>query len=80
MLISYDNLADAVYIQLQPDTEVAKTVEFAPETFVDLDAHGELIGVELLNPTTVILRKLAKKYHRPELSAVHPDKLQEAVA
>jgi len=80
MLISYDNLADAVYIQLQPEAKVARTVEVAPETFVDLDEHGELIGVELLNPTTLILRKLAKKYRRPELSAVHPQKLQEAVA
>ena len=80
MLVSYDNIADAVYIQLQADVPVAKTIEFAPETFVDLDAHGELIGVELLNPSTLILRRVAKKFHRPELSAVHPNKLQEAVA
>ena len=79
MIVSYDNIAEAVYIKLKPEGKVARTVEVAPETFVDLDKDGDLVGVELLNPGTLILRRLAKTYHRPELSRVNPEKLQEAV-
>ena len=78
MIISYDNLADAVYIKIKPEAKVARTVEFAPETFVDLDDNGDLIGIEMLNPGQLILKRIAKKFHRPELSKVHPNRLQEA--
>ncbi len=80
MIISYDNLAGAVYIKIKPEAEVARTVEFAPETFVDLDEDGDLIGIEMLNPGQLILMPIAKKFHRPELSRVHPNKLHEAFA
>ncbi len=80
MIISYDNVAEAVYIKLKPEGRVARTIEFAPETFVDLDRDGDLIGVELLHPGTLVLRRLAKTYRRPELSKINPAKLQEAVS
>ena len=80
MIISYDSLAGAVYIKLRPEAKVARTVEFAPETFIDLTEDGELIGVEMLNPGQLILKRLAKEFHRPELSKINTQKLQEAVA
>ncbi len=80
MIISYDSLAGVVYIKLRPEAKVARTVEFAPETFIDLTEDGELIGVEMLNPGQLILKKLAKEFHRPELSKINTQKLQEAVA
>ena len=80
MIVSYDNLADAVYIKIKPEAKVSQTVEFAPETFVDLDKDGDLIGIEMLNPGYLILKRIAKKFHRPELSKVHTEKLHEAIA
>ena len=56
---------------------MARTVEFAPEVFLDFDYKKRLIGVELLNPGTLYLRKIAKKYHRPEVAKVHPRVMAE---
>ena len=69
-MISFDPLAKVMYIALE-EGKVKRTIEFAPETFIDLDDKGNLIGIELLNPGTLMLRKLAKKYHRPELGKIH---------
>lgn len=80
MIISYDSLAQAIYIKLKPEAKVAKTIEFAPETFVDLDRDGDLIGIEMLNPGQLILKRIAKKFNRPELSRVHTQRLKEAYA
>ena len=76
MKISYDTLADAVYIELEK-REVARTKEFAPEVFLDFDSNGKLIGVELLNPGTLVLRKIAKQFHKPDLARVRPKVLAE---
>ena len=75
-MISFDPLAKAMYIALE-EGKVKRTIEFAPETFIDLDDKGNLIGIELLNPGTLMLRKLAKKYHRPELGKIHIRPLQK---
>ncbi len=80
MIVSYDNIADAVYIKIKPESKISKTLEFAPETFVDLDEDGDLIGIEMLNPGQLILKRIAKKFHRPELSRVHTLKLQQSIA
>lgn len=78
MIISYDNIADAVYIKIRPEAKVARTVEFAPETFIDLTEDGDLIGIEMLNPGQLILKRLAKKFYRPELARINIEKLQQA--
>lgn len=80
MIVSYDNVAVALYIKLKVDLVVAETIEFAPDTFIDLTADGELIGIEMLNPTGLVLKKIARKFHLPELFKVHPRKLQQAIA
>ena len=80
MMISYDNDAKALYITLSAEAKVAKTVEFSTETFLDLSKSGELVGVEMLNPNRADLQRIAKKYHHPELSRIHPSKFLKAVA
>jgi len=76
MKISFDTLAKAVYIEIEKK-KVAKTVEFAPEVFLDFDYKKRLIGIELLNPGTFYLKRIARKYHRPELMKVHPRVMAE---
>ena len=80
MIISYDNLAEAVYIKLKPEAKIAKTIEFAPETFIDIASDGELVGIEMLNPGNLVLKRLAKKFHRPELNRINTAKFKQAVA
>ena len=76
MKISFDTLAKAVYIELEKK-KVARTREFAPEVFLDFDYKGRLIGVELLNPGVFVLKKVAKKFRKPELTKVHPKVMAE---
>jgi uncharacterized protein YuzE len=49
MKVTYDQQADALYIELQA-AAVARTVDIDPGTLVDLDTDGRLIGVELIRP------------------------------
>lgn len=46
---AYDASADALYLTLA-DGDVARTVEIAEGTNVDLNAAGALLGIEVLNP------------------------------
>ncbi len=80
MMISYDNDAKALYIALSVDSKAARTIEFSSQTFLDLDQKGELIGVEMLSPNRSDLKRIAKQYHHPELSRIHPDRFLKAVA
>jgi uncharacterized protein YuzE len=67
MNIRIDTEARAVYMEFKHE-KVARTVEFAPETFIDLDTRGRLLGIELLNPGTleVQLRKIRNRFHIPD--------------
>ena len=38
---------------------------------MDFDYKGDLVGVEMLNPGTMVLKKIARKFHRLELSHIH---------
>ena len=58
---SYDATADALYVTLR-DGKVASTRELDDSTMLDLDAAGNLLGIEVLNPgrswpLTAILRQ-----------------------
>jgi len=46
--ISYDPVADALYIRLRDD-KVADSVEICRDIIIDYNAKGEVIGVEILN-------------------------------
>lgn len=52
-LYTYDEEADALYVLLAPEPEVAieRTVELGDRLHVDLDAQGQPVGVEILYPT-----------------------------
>jgi uncharacterized protein YuzE len=57
--IAYDLDADALYIRVT-DHAVARTTEIDPETLVDVDADGRLVGIEVITfrrmwPLDVIL-------------------------
>ncbi|HET9018297.1 MAG TPA: DUF2283 domain-containing protein [Acetobacteraceae bacterium] len=50
MKTSYDPEADAFYARFAPErTAVAETQEVAPGVMLDLDADGNLVGVEVLS-------------------------------
>ena len=80
MMVSYDNDAKAMYIALKAEVKVSRTVEFSAETFLDIAKNGELVGVEMLKPNRLDLRRIAKQYHHPELSRIQPEKFLKAVA
>ena len=46
---TYDVEADAAYVRLAPG-ESSSQVELAGGVVVDLDAHGTLVGVEIIGP------------------------------
>jgi uncharacterized protein YuzE len=49
MKITYDPEADAFYARFAPEhTAIDSTVEAAPNVMLDLDAKGELVGIEVL--------------------------------
>ena len=49
MKITYDLEADAFYARFAPErTAIANTVVAAPNVMLDLDARGELVGIEVL--------------------------------
>jgi uncharacterized protein YuzE len=50
MKVDYDQQADALYVTLTAEAEVARTVQIDQGTLVDLDSRGRLIGVELIRP------------------------------
>jgi uncharacterized protein YuzE len=50
MKVGYDLQADALYITLNEQAEVASTIQVDPGTLVDLDSRGNLIGVEVIRP------------------------------
>ena len=47
MKIDYDTQAEAMYIQLR-EGEIEDTLEVNPHVFVDVDASGEPLGIEIL--------------------------------
>jgi uncharacterized protein YuzE len=50
MRTSYDPEADAFYARFSPDgVEIAETKEVAPGAMLDLDASGQLVGIEVLS-------------------------------
>ena len=50
MRTTYDPAADTFYARFAPeDIEIAETKEAAPGVMIDLDANGEMVGVEVLS-------------------------------
>lgn len=53
-VITFDADAKALYIQLS-DAGVLETVELAENVYLDLDANGEPVGLEVLNADPALL-------------------------
>lgn len=49
MRITYDRLADALYVLLRDDAQADETVEISGTVSVDVDADSQVIGFEVLN-------------------------------
>ena len=85
MQLTFDPDARAMYVNLTDtiDYKVAKTVEAAPEVFVDFDKKGKVLGVEILNPgiyTFKFIKKIADRYHIPQLKRIqHPEKIGQVI-
>jgi uncharacterized protein YuzE len=61
MRLEYDPEADGLYLRLKKG-RVSETVETAENVFVDLDAGGEPLGIEILF--------VSKRYPSEELASV----------
>jgi uncharacterized protein YuzE len=55
MKIEYDAKSDLLYVNLAPDdVRAARTETVAPGVHMDFDRDGKIIGIELLEASTVI--------------------------
>jgi uncharacterized protein YuzE len=50
MKVKYGREDDALYITLNEDAEVSRTLRIDPGTLVDLDRFGNVRGIEVLRP------------------------------
>ena len=78
MQMTYDDQADAIYIQLK-DSAVARSQQVSPNCVLDFDDAGEVIGVEILSArkSGIDPLSLVVQHTPPEQSAERPD--QEAI-
>ncbi|MGH3540892.1 MAG: DUF2283 domain-containing protein [Pseudonocardiaceae bacterium] len=61
--VEIDQEADAAYVQLSTG-QVARTVGFNDDVNIDLDEHGVVVGIELLDlGSSVPLDDIARHYH-----------------
>jgi uncharacterized protein YuzE len=68
--VKLDRGAGAAYLRLTTN-DVARTVEFSEDIYVDLDAMGVVVGVELLNlMTSIPIDALSSKHH------IHSDSIR----
>ena len=61
-MVSYDDKEDILYLSREGQEE--EVVELSPGVNVELDASGELIGVELFNASTLfkdVIKSMEKK-------------------
>ena len=49
MKITYDEQADALYIQFQPESEIKETVKIRDGILCDIDKEGRVFGAEILD-------------------------------
>ncbi len=64
MKFEYDQEADAGYIYLKyplEDGECKKTEEISENIILDFDTSGKLIGVEILNASKVVNKKVLEE-------------------
>jgi uncharacterized protein YuzE len=65
--LTYDAKVDAFMLLLYPHARSARTIEWAPDVFADLDTDGKVIGIEVLNASTHFDPKALEKLGSPEV-------------
>ncbi|MFQ5910932.1 MAG: DUF2283 domain-containing protein [Thermoplasmata archaeon] len=55
--VEYDEKARALYVRVKPG-KVASTEAVSDSLFLDLDGHGEVLGLEILLPEDVRIERL----------------------
>lgn len=69
MKVEYDPIRDLLYIYFSEPTEkAAKTVTVAPGVHADFSAEGKLIGIEVIDASEIVGKKI--ELTLPEVS--HP--------
>ena len=63
MKIKYDPEADVVYIKLS-DAEILETEETDTGVIVDLDADGQVVGLEFLNAKDFFSAKAIRQFEK----------------
>jgi len=51
MRLTYDPEADASYLKVS-DARIDRTIEIAPDVFLDLSAEGDVVGIEILRSSS----------------------------
>jgi len=73
--IIVDPMNDCLYLQFNYE-KVSKTLEHSDYVFMDFDASGDIVGVELIGVKNAhgdlknIFYELSKDYNRPDLKKV----------
>lgn len=58
MKVEYDAVRDLLYLSFNPEAKAAKTVTVTPGFHADFDAKGKLIGIEVIDASEVLGRKV----------------------
>ena len=78
--VSYDPQAKAAYFKIR-EGKIAKTIEVAPEMFIDIGKDERLIGLEMLHPGRAYIKeeiiKISKDYNEPALKHLCPENLKK---
>ncbi|HEC30594.1 MAG TPA: DUF2283 domain-containing protein [Candidatus Yonathbacteria bacterium] len=56
MKITYDNIADAMYIRMGKG-KIAKTVKMQGRLIVDINKAGKVVGIEILDASSQIPKR-----------------------
>ncbi len=59
MKIDYDKVADAIYFTIK-DGKVSKTLKVKDRLFVDVSSKGDVLGIELLDASSIQSKELEK--------------------
>ena len=61
----------AIYFKVSNE-KIARTVEVAPDCYLDLDKNDGVVGAELITPKAIVrlreVKKAAREYDAPELA------------
>lgn len=68
-ILTYDPKVKALYLKFS-ETEIAETLELSSTVYVDVDAHGQLVGFEILNAYSGLTASLPSIPDSTELRAI----------